>query len=90
MSGPRNRKAFAKAQRDRAAIREALLEHSRQHPISAPPTAEELRQTLGLRLSIRRLQQHVRSLRIEAEIRELIHEQLGREQAPTAAVESES
>ena len=86
MSGPRNRKAFQKSCRDREAIRLALLEHARAHPLSRPPTARELRRQLGLRASERRIQQHMLSLRTAAEIRELLEEHLSAS-APEAAPE---
>lgn len=93
-SGPRNRKAAAASARARELIRQTLLEQTRAHPLSRPPTAFELRRLTGLRVSERRIQQHVASLRIEAEIRELLHQQLAREQAggstPAAAPESAS
>jgi len=76
MSGPRNRRAWLKSRREREVIRQALLEHSREHPLSRPPTAQELRRMTGLRISERRLQQHALSIRTEAEIRELLAEYL--------------
>ncbi len=95
MIGPRNRKAAAKSARERELIRQTLLVHSREHPLSRPPTAKELLRLTGLRLRERRIQQHLQSLRIEAEIRELLHERLAIEDAqvvnaaaPALAVES--
>ena len=76
-SGPR--KAAAASDLARELIRQTLLEHTRAHPLSRPPTAFELRRLTGLRVSERRIQQHVASLRIEAEIRELLHAEIARE-----------
>jgi hypothetical protein len=75
-TGPRNRVAFAKSCRDRETIRAAMLEHGRRHPLGRAPTAKELRRSLGLQLSERRIQQHVESVRTEAALRELLAEQL--------------
>ena len=76
MSGPRNRKAWLKSCREREIVRQALLAHSREHPLNRPLTAKELRRLTGLHISERRLQQHMLSVRTEAEIRELLDEQL--------------
>ncbi|MGC8519263.1 MAG: hypothetical protein ACP5P4_12170 [Steroidobacteraceae bacterium] len=84
MSGPRNRRAAAASARSRELIREAMLEHAQAHPLSRPLTALELRRLTGLHLRVRRIQQLVASLRIESEIRELLAEQLDREQAAAA------
>ena len=74
--GPRNRKAAAKSARERRLIREALLTHSSAHPLSRPPTATELCRMTGLPISERRVQQHVASIRIEQQLRELLEEYL--------------
>ena len=79
MSGPRNRKAAAAAARARELLHQVLLDHARAHPLSRPPTARELLRLTGLRVTERRIQQVVASLRIEQEIRELLAEQLERE-----------
>lgn len=72
--GPRNRKAAAASARARELIRQALLMHARAHPLSVPPTARELRKMTGLPISERRMQQHVASIRIEQQFRELLEE----------------
>ena len=77
MTARRNRMPTAKSARERDLIRTALLEHSRAHPLSRPPTAAELRQMTGLTISERRVQQHVASVRIEQQLRELLDDYLG-------------
>ena len=74
--GPRNRKAAAASARARELLRQTLLEYTQAHPLSRPPTAAELRRMTRLKLSERRIQEHVRSIQIEAEIRDLLAEQL--------------
>ena len=73
-SGPRNRKAAAASARARELIRQALLAHTRAHPLSRPLTATELCRVTGLPISERRVQQHVASIRIEQQFRELLAE----------------
>ena len=81
MTGRRNRMPTAKSTRERDLIRNALLSYSRAHPLSVPPTALELRKMTGLPISERRVQQHVASIRIEQQLRELLEEYLTGSQA---------
>lgn len=94
MGAKRIRKPSAKSVRARELIREALLEHARAHPLSQPLTADELRRITGLRLSERRVQQHVASIRVEQQIRELLAEYFARtpgaDPSPRPVVDSQT
>ena len=80
MTGRRNRMPTAKSTRERDLIRNALLSYSRAHPLSRPPTAAELRQMTGLTISERRVQQHIASIRVEQQLRELLDDYLASSQ----------
>ena len=92
MSGPRNIQAATKAAREREVIRKTLLAWAREHPLSGPLTARDLRRMTGIQLGERRFQQHVKSLRIEAALRELIAEYFAnatpKEPSPAADTEN--
>ncbi len=67
MSGPRNRRRWARSQALRAEIREMLAQHP---PLLPPLTAKDIRARLTLRPlpSVRAVQWHMAAIRLEAQL----------------------
>jgi hypothetical protein len=65
MTGPRNRKAFARSQALRAAIRSILEQHP---PLLPPLTARQIARRLTRAPSERCIQWHMSAIRLEAEL----------------------
>jgi hypothetical protein len=76
MSGPRNRKAFSRAQRERAAIRAIWLELVARQPFERV-TAEGIRRRLPFRLARRTVSHHMERIRLEAILAEPVAEPIG-------------
>ena len=68
--GPRNRVAWKRGQRAREAIRAALLEHARRHPLGRSLTAWEIQMHLrprGIHLATSTIYWHLEQIRAEVD-----------------------
>jgi hypothetical protein len=70
MTGPRNRRAIARSQRERAVIRATWIELVQRSPFE-PVTARRLAERLPFKLSPSALYWHMDHIRIDAALAEL-------------------
>ena len=71
---PRNRRAAARGARTRELIRQALLAHATERPLSRPMTGKELQRVLkdrGVTLGLSAVLWHVQRIRLQADIEAL-------------------
>ena len=71
---PRNRRAAARGARTREMLRQAMLAHATEHPLSRPMTGKELQRMLkekGVYLGLSAVLWHVQRIRLQADIEAL-------------------
>ena len=71
---PRNRRAVARGARNRETIRQMMLQHATEHPLSRPLTGKELQRLLrdrGIHLGLSAILWHVQHVRLQADLEAL-------------------
>ena len=71
---PRNRRAAARGARTREMLRQLMLEHAAEHPLTKPLTGKELQRHLkdrGITLGLSAVLWHVQRIRLQADIEAL-------------------
>ena len=68
---PRNRRAVARGARNRETIRQMMLQHATEHPLSRPLTGKEMQRLLqdrGIHLGLSAILWHVSHVRLAADL----------------------